>query len=155
MVDKRHECIKGIADNDAGEQPRHVDSPRLLRHTAMVRHWRNGLAAPVSARIIDYVSYDGAWWRRLGTVWEAIPDGPFALALEAGRARFDQACCAAGVARPHLPGPGVKDPWSSARARRRGGGCGRPPVLVPMTAAEVRPRHPIACPSRIRRGDVS
>jgi hypothetical protein len=149
-VEKRHECIKGIAGSDPEAQPRSVDSPRLLTHDAMVRRWRLGYAVPVSARIIEYVSYDGAWWRRLGAVWEAIPDGPFALALEAGRARFDQACCAAGLARPHLPEPSVRDPWSVARARRRGGSCGRSPVFLPMSATEVRPRHPIACPSRTR-----
>lgn len=150
-MDKRHECIKGIADGPDGRQPRSMNTPHLVMHDQMVRWWRQGRATPVSARIIEYVSCDGAWWRRRGTVWEAIPDGPFALTLSAGRARYEQACCAAGVPDGALPGPGVHDPWSVARARRRGGSCGQPEVFMPMSAVEVRPRHPISCPNGARR----
>ena len=144
-MDKRHECIKGIAGSDPEAQPRGVDSPRLLTHDAMVRRWRLGHAVPVSARIIEYVSYDGAWWRRLGAVWEAIPDGPFALALEAGRSRFEQACCAAGVARPHLPEAGRHGSVvgrADSPARRRLRSCAGVP-------ADERDRGPAAAPDRL------
>ena len=133
-------------------QPRVMASPQripqLVTHNQIVRWWREGRATTVSARIIDYVACDGAWWRRLGSVWEQIPDGPFALTLSAGRARYEQACCAAGI--ETAPDLGARDPWTVARNRRRGGGCGKPEVFLPMSAVEVRPRHPITCPARAR-----
>src|SRR5215475_6842795 len=95
--DIRHDCVNAIAGGGHTMQPRVMASPQripqLVTHNQIVRWWREGRATTVSARIIDYVSCDGAWWRRLGSVWEQIPDGPFALTLSAGRARYEQACC--------------------------------------------------------------
>jgi hypothetical protein len=149
-MDKRYECIKGIAGRPIPGEPRVMDNPQLVTHDQVVRWWRQGRATTVSARIIEYVNCDNVWWRRLGSVWEQIPDGPFALSLSAGRERYEQACCAAGVSARAVPGTGVRDPWASARNRRRGGACGRPEVFMPMSATEVRPRHPITCPTRAR-----
>ena len=119
--------------------------PRTMSHHRMVRHWRLGLADPVSPQIIAYVHYDGVWWSRRRTTWTAIPDGPFALSLSAGRARLAGAARAAGVE----PAPRDRDPWAAARNRlRMGVACGKAPTPWPMRATDLRPCPPTICRQR-------
>ena len=129
-----------------------MDTPRIaaaatrtIAHSRMVQRWRAGLAEPVSAGILSYVTYDGCWWRRSGTTWESIPDGPFAMALTAGHARLAAARRLAGIP----PIPRGRDPWTVARNRHRSGGrCGRAPVPWPMRATDLRPVPPVTCRPR-------
>jgi|SRR5215475_3280863 len=113
---------------------------RTMSHDRMVQRWRSGLAEPVSPEIISYVRYDGAWWRRAGRVWQAIPDGPLAGALAAGHDRLStrdesESC-----------DPRGRDPWTIARNRHRSGvSCGRPPAFMPMRATDLRPFPSVAC----------
>lgn len=115
---------------------------RIMRHPRMLRMWRAGLAEPVSSRLIDYLSYTGVWWRRSGTTWTAIPDGPLTLVLSAGQARLALAARNAGLTPPARIG----DPWSALRNRHRSGGaCGKTPAFMPMRATDLRPHQPVAC----------
>jgi hypothetical protein len=91
------------------------------QHAAMVASWRTGHAEPVSSAITDYARYDGIWWRRRGGAWESIPDGPFALSLQAGHRRLQ--ALTGGLDRRPASG---RDPWTVARNRMRmGGRCPR------------------------------
>ncbi|HEY2795001.1 MAG TPA: hypothetical protein VGJ28_21760 [Micromonosporaceae bacterium] len=90
-----------------------------MSHHAMVRRWRAGQAVPVAPRITDYAWCDGVWWRRIRAAWEAIPDGPFALALSAGRARIHELTGGTDTL-------GRSDPWTAERNRlRMGRSCRR------------------------------
>lgn len=94
-----------------------LHQPQTMSHHHMVARWRRGEAVPVSPGITEYSYCDGAWWRRGRNGWESIPDGPFALALSAGRARIHR--LTAG-----LDTLGRVDPWTAARNRlRMGRGC--------------------------------
>jgi hypothetical protein len=88
-----------------------------MSHRRMVAEWRLGRAYPVSPRVTDYAYCDGTWWRRDGGRdggWTSIPDGPFALALAAGRERLWSLTGGLDADRH-------RDPWSVARNRLRAG----------------------------------
>jgi hypothetical protein len=123
---------------------------RTMSHHQMVRQWRSGLAEPVSPEIISYVRYDGAWWRRAGAVWQAIPDGPLAGALAAGHDRLAARVDGDSCDDADRCDPRGRDPWTVARNRHRSGvTCGRPPAFMPMRATDLRPFPSIVC---LRRG---
>jgi hypothetical protein len=120
---------------------------QTMPHHRMIRQWRRGLAEPVSAQVIDYVSHEGVWWRRSGETWTSVPDGPFALVLSASQARLAQARRNAPACSASTPPTLSADPWTAARNRRRSGGsCGKPPAFMPMRATDLRPHRPATCP---------
>ncbi|HKE63144.1 MAG TPA: hypothetical protein VKB59_00670 [Micromonosporaceae bacterium] len=128
-------------DSTAGvhaQTGRVTPATRTLSHHRMVQRWRAGLVEPVSAEILSFVRFDGAWWRRTAGMWESVPDGSLAETLTAARARHaDGAACAAR---------GSRDPWTIARNRRRTGGCDQPPAFLPIRATDLRPFPPAVCP---------
>jgi len=90
---------------------------QTMPHERMVRRWQQGDAYPVSPRVTDYAYCDGGWWRRTGgrrRGWTSIPDGPFAMALTAGRERLWSLTGGLDADRH-------RDPWSVARNRLRSG----------------------------------
>ena len=129
-------------DSTAGvhaQTGRVTPATRTLSHHRMVQRWRAGLVQPVSAEILSYVRFDGAWWRRTAGMWESVPDGSLAETLTAAHARYSGGGpCAASR--------GDRDPWTVARNRRRTGSCDLPPAFLPMRATDLRPFPPAVCP---------
>jgi hypothetical protein len=126
----------------------HADyATQTMSHHRMIRQWRSGHAEPVSPHVIDYVSHGGVWWRRSGSTWTSVPDGPFALVLSASQARLAEARRAGPACGATTPPALSADPWTAARNRRRSGGrCGKPRAFMPMRATDLRPHQPARCP---------
>jgi hypothetical protein len=111
-------------------------APALVPHARIVREWRAGQATTVTPDAIGFVHWAGEWWSRTGPFWAPVADSTLAAALADEHASY------AGDVPPHC----LRDPWTIARNRLRTAvRCGRPPVFMPMFAAEPRPFPAVVC----------